>query len=81
MWCYYLAVWHRALTHPIIQSNIMTHEVIKEAIMRANRMGARGIQVVDYQEPQTASDEDRLMLIMQIPPVADATDQAWYEKH
>lgn len=55
------------------------NELIKDAIRRANKLGAKGIQVVGYIESQSATESPDLKLIMQLPPLETASGVAWYE--
>jgi len=49
------------------------------AIRRANKLGAKGIMVTGYIEPQTASQDPQGMPIIEIPPKQNADETAWYE--
>ena len=53
---------------------------IKEALRQANKLGARGIEVVDYTEPTDASQGDSIVLITRLPQPSNATELAWWEK-
>lgn len=57
----------------------MTHEEVKKLIVRANKQGARGIQVIDFVEPQTASQSGYYLLSKFIEPTT-ASEAAWYDK-
>lgn len=52
----------------------MRREIIQEAITKANKLGFRGIKVVDYVELASAASEDNLLLITTIPKVGAAAD-------
>ena len=61
------------------KGGVMTREEITNAIVRSNKLGARGIQVVGYLEPQTAIESPELKLITQIPRSQAASEVAWYD--
>ena len=54
-------------------------EMILEAIIRANKLGAKGVQVIGYIEPQTASQPSSFLLITRIPELISASDKEWYD--
>ena len=56
-----------------------TRKEIREAIIRANKLGARGIQVIEYIEPQCATAEPILLLVTQIPVLQGAAEKVWYD--
>ena len=53
---------------------------IANAIVKANKLGAGGIQVIGYIEPRSAADNDNIILITQIPIPSTACELAWYDK-
>lgn len=55
-------------------------EVILSAIRRANKLGAKGIEVVGYLEPQSATELPELRLIAQMPKETTASEMAWYDR-
>ena len=57
-----------------------TREEIRAAIIKANKWGAKGIQIVDYIEPWLATQAPDLLLITQIPRIGNASETAWYDK-
>jgi len=57
----------------------MLDAIIVDAIKRANKLGAKGIEVVGYTEPYSASQDLRIMLIVKLPELTSACDRAWYE--
>lgn len=56
----------------------MTNEIL-DAIVRANKLGAKGIQVVGYGESQSASASKCLVLVTQTPILVTASEKEWYE--
>ena len=54
-------------------------EMILEAIIRANKLGAKGVQVIGYIEPQTASQPSSFLLITRISELISASDKEWYD--
>jgi len=53
---------------------------ILDAIIRANKLGRKNIMVVDYLEPSSATDNGRLILMIQEPPLQGADELAWEDK-
>ena len=53
---------------------------IQDALIRANKLGRKGIMVVDYLEPQSATDKPVLTLIVALPPLETASDTPWEDK-
>jgi len=49
-----------------------------DAIKRANKLGAKGIEVVGCIEPQLATQAPVLILIIKLPELTNA-NMAWYE--
>ena len=58
----------------------MTREAIRDAIVRANKLGARGVEVIDYIEPSSATDSDRIMLVIRWGQEYNAAELAWWDK-
>ena len=56
----------------------MQEEIIK-AIIRANKLGAKSIQVIGYLEPQSAIESLELTLVTQVPEETTASESAWYD--
>lgn len=57
----------------------MEDEVLK-AIIKANKLGAKGIQVVGYGIPATADSSPDYYLAIQFPPTLGAAgDTPWYD--
>ncbi len=54
-------------------------DIILEAIKRANKLGAKGIRVIDYIEPKTATQSPYYTLITDKPEPQSASDTVWYE--
>jgi len=52
---------------------------IYNAIVKANKLGAKGIQVIGYIEPRSAADNNNLILITQIPVSVTASATQWHE--
>lgn len=52
----------------------MRKEIIRDAIVKANKLGFHGIKVVDYVESATAASEDNLLLTTTMPEVGAAAD-------
>ena len=57
----------------------MTKEEIQKALIKANKLGARGIQVVGYIELGSATESPELRLITQQGIDTDASEGAWYD--
>lgn len=57
----------------------MSGDRVLDAIKKANKLGARGLQVVGYREPESASSSPDLILETQIPDDASTAVQLWYE--
>ena len=55
-------------------------DVILKAIIEANKLGAKGLQVTGYTRPATASEPPDLKLIATIPRNGTASELAWYDK-
>ena len=62
-----------------IQEVMMDKEVILKAIILANKLGARGIQVTDYIESTSAMQSPDLRLVAQEPLPQSATAMMWYD--
>ena len=56
----------------------MTVEIL-DALKRANKMGARGLEVVEYVETQSATESPELKLIARLPKERTASEEAWYD--
>ena len=54
-------------------------EIILEAILRANKLGARGQRVIAVREPETASESPFLKLTTDSPIAETASEREWYE--
>ena len=53
----------------------MQEEIIRDALVRANRLGFQGIEVIGYREAESAADDSELTLFTQLPRVkTSATD-------
>jgi hypothetical protein len=57
----------------------MKSEVILDAIIRANKLGAKGVQVVNFIEPSLTTQDDLLFLVVKVPSQSPASEKAWYE--
>ena len=55
-------------------------EVILDAIIRANKLGAQGTRVTEFVEPTSASQPWRYDLVCDSPQLRTASDKAWYEE-
>ena len=54
-------------------------EIILDAIKRANKLGAKGIEVIGYVEPQSAGDDYNYTLVTSVPDEnLTAGDKPWY---
>jgi len=54
-------------------------EIILDAIKRANKLGAKGIEVIGYVEPQSAGDDYNYTLVTRVPDEnLTAGDKPWY---
>lgn len=52
---------------------------ILNAIKKANKLGAQGLQVIGYREPESASANPDLILETQIPSDTSTAVNLWYE--
>lgn len=52
----------------------MMENIILDAIKRANELGAQGIKVTGYLEPQLATQDPRWMLITEPPKQTSGAD-------
>ena len=56
-------------------------ELIFDAILRANKWGAKGIQVVGFGVPQSAMQSPSYILIVDLAPGPEtASETPWYDK-
>jgi len=55
-------------------------ELIRDAIIRANKLGAKGIEVTGFAQPDDATQRPDYYLITQSPELTDASESAWYDK-
>lgn len=56
----------------------METEVIRQALMEASKLGYKGLQVVDFIEPEGATEDNRLRLVVTSPKLGTASDgSAW----
>jgi len=61
------------------EKGVKMEDLVRNAIREANKLGARGLQVVDYIEPQNATDDPDFILVAQMPGEETAGDMPWYE--
>ena len=54
-------------------------EAIRDALIRANKLGAKGIEVTDFGRPTSATQEYKFALATQIPWPGNATGRAWWD--
>ena len=52
----------------------MTREMIRDAIVRANRAGREGIEVIDFMEADTATASPQLALVTKMPDETTAAE-------
>ncbi len=57
----------------------MNHKIL-DAILEANQLGAKGIQVIGYSEPQSAAETPNFVLLVQTPEQGTTSEPAWYDK-
>ena len=57
----------------------MVTAIILEAVRKANKLGAKGYEVIDCLEPQSASESLELKLITRIPREKSAVERMWYD--
>jgi len=55
-------------------------EIVWEAIIRANKLGAKGIQVVGFIDRCSATQNPELLLTIKMPEPMTAGEVAWYDK-
>ncbi len=55
-------------------------DIYLDAIRRANKLGAKGVEVIAYSLPETASSPNRIILYTKIPDDCSSGDLPWYEK-
>ncbi len=53
--------------------------LIRDALKRANKLGAKNVEVVGYAEVGLATQFDEILLIVQQPKLSTASDLEWYE--
>lgn len=58
----------------------MNHNQILDAIIRANKLGAKGIMVTGYLEPQSAASSGEFYLVTCQPPIMSTDATQWYDK-
>lgn len=51
----------------------------EEAIYKANKLGAKGLQVIGIILPRSATDDPRISFIVKVPEQQSATDKLWYD--
>jgi hypothetical protein len=49
-------------------------------LTRANKMGAKGMQVIAYIAPQNASDNPEGTFVVKTPDITCASDRSWYDE-
>lgn len=54
-------------------------EIILDAIERANKLGAKGIEVTGYAESGCTTQSPQLMLVTRMPRARTASEKAWYD--
>ena len=55
-------------------------EIILDAIRRANKLGAKGVEVTGYGQSQDGASSPRLFLVTQIPKQITGSGTEWYDK-
>ena len=55
-------------------------DLILEAIIRANKLGAKGTEVIGFLRPGSAISDCRYSLVAQIPKPTTASELMWYDR-
>ena len=58
----------------------MDHALILDALKRANKLGGKGIQIVDYILPESAISDYKITLITAIVKPRTAAEGNWYDE-
>ncbi len=58
----------------------MEHALFLDALIRANKLGAKGMRVVDYILPESAISDYRITLISAIVEPRTAAEGNWYDE-
>lgn len=58
----------------------MDHGLFLDALKRANKLGAKGMQIVDYIMPESAMSDYRITLITAIVEPRTAAEGNWYDE-
>ena len=55
-------------------------DYVLDLLKRANRLGARNIEVIGYISPRFAGDNPEGVFVVRIPEGSDPCNRAWYDK-
>ncbi len=58
----------------------MTYADAMDAVVEANKLGAKGLQVVGIVDVPSATATKPYMLLLGFPPPMSGSDTAWYDK-
>lgn len=58
----------------------MDDRMVLDAIIKANKLGAKGIQVVSFLLPQTSDIKHEIILVTKIPESGTSFDKPWYDR-
>jgi hypothetical protein len=58
---------------------VFDEAMVLEAIKRANKLGAKGIKVVNMILPRSASSDNRITLTTMIPESRSPSERDWFE--
>ena len=56
------------------------NDIMWEAIIRANKLGRKGFQVISYGEQETATERPEIKFVVQLNEPETAADLGWWEK-
>ena len=73
---YYMTLLHP----PFERRREMIDPIYLSAIMEANKLGAKGLQVVGAEMPHSAADDYRIKLIIMRPIPRGAASKAWFDE-
>jgi len=58
----------------------MNTKMILDVMQRANKLGAQNIEVTGYAEPQLATQDPTIILIVRAPEETSASEKYWYDR-
>jgi len=58
---------------------VVMEPIYQRAIKRANKLGAKGFEVVEIIEPQNATDDPEIRFVSRKPESGAATEKQWFD--